>query len=58
MKHINTNNYWQILITSSGLERSIAPHSTFDLPASFTDNYEIIDCNSVVVTSFSQTSTY
>jgi hypothetical protein len=56
MKHINTNDYWQILITSSGLERSIAPHSELELPASFTDNYEIIDCDSAAlyyVTPFS-----
>jgi hypothetical protein len=58
MQHINTNDYWQILITASGLERSIAPHSKLELPASFTDTYEIIDCHSVSVTSFSQTSTY
>jgi hypothetical protein len=58
MRYTNSNDYWQILITLSGLERSIAPHSTLDLPAFFTDNYEIIDCNSVGVTSFSQVSTY
>jgi|LakMenEpi03Aug12_release.lakeMendotaPanAssembly.Ray.scaffolds.fasta_scaffold25588_4 hypothetical protein len=58
MLHINTNAYWQILITSSGLERSIAPHSTFHLPASFTDNYEIIDCHSVGMATFNKTSTY
>ncbi len=56
MQHINTNDYWQILITASGWERSIAPHSTLELPESFTDNYKVIDCHFLAlydVTSFS-----
>ena len=45
MQYTNNHDYWQILITSSGLERSIAPYCTLDLPDSFTE-YEIIDCDS------------
>ncbi|MFM6472524.1 MAG: hypothetical protein ACKPGH_03300 [Dolichospermum sp.] len=47
MEYTNNHDYWQILITSSGLERSIAPHCTIKLPVPFTETYKIIDCDSL-----------
>lgn len=46
MQYTNNHNHWQILITSSGQERSVAPNGTIELPGSFTEICEIIDCNS------------